>query len=569
MKTSRHTDEKAEKLEDYSEEWEKILVKLDKLDSFANDKRVLSELKASLSHPFSLAVLGRIKTGKSTLINALIGRNLSLIGIKETTALINRICIGKKSGCYTVFWEDRQPDVDLHIDTLGSWNNEHFKATPDPKKTPKFLELYADTGEYVNFHIIDTPGTGSIFTDRDEVSKNFIRGHGANAMIYVLSHAGRDSDKRNLADYREYMEEFGITSENYCIAVLQKWDEVYWNSGLREDINVVRDDIAMALGSAVCGVIPVIAPLGLLAHEKNQSYERMPETFWLPCLKILKQYDNVNALCDDLLYSDKWDASEERAELRQTAEKKGVPWNCFRLALRELKKKGIEVIGDGPEAEAAAVEKARQYIWNISGIGELKEVIDKRFSSNAEQLRLMQIYERAERVTKKIRETLELRVRKLNNVLESLAVLQRESQGKSRTEQYILSAKILENYKTDIEKEKRECEDVLKTLHHITDHIGSENFRRTLNLKMKNQMMDTGSFRAALFDVGRLSGYDDNSISELYQACLRFQEKNPLSHREERARLRPLLMPLLTAPDAQVRQTASYLIHHITPALTQ
>ena len=55
----------------------------------------INELKTNVHTKCTLAVGGRVKAGKSTFINALLGENLALVGTTETTATINRFVYGK------------------------------------------------------------------------------------------------------------------------------------------------------------------------------------------------------------------------------------------------------------------------------------------------------------------------------------------------------------------------------------------------------------------------------------------------------------------------------------------
>ncbi len=49
----------------------------------------LERLSGQMNEPCVLAVAGRVQAGKSTLVNALLGEDLALVGATETTAMIN------------------------------------------------------------------------------------------------------------------------------------------------------------------------------------------------------------------------------------------------------------------------------------------------------------------------------------------------------------------------------------------------------------------------------------------------------------------------------------------------
>lgn len=56
----------------------------------------LSALKVRLHQPCELAIAGKVKAGKSSFLNALIGENLAKVGDLETTATINRFATASR-----------------------------------------------------------------------------------------------------------------------------------------------------------------------------------------------------------------------------------------------------------------------------------------------------------------------------------------------------------------------------------------------------------------------------------------------------------------------------------------
>jgi predicted GTPase len=69
---------------------------LSRLAPFLDERGALRELRGTLSRaperlarPVRLAVVGQIKRGKSTLVNAMIGKQLAATGQLETTFRIN------------------------------------------------------------------------------------------------------------------------------------------------------------------------------------------------------------------------------------------------------------------------------------------------------------------------------------------------------------------------------------------------------------------------------------------------------------------------------------------------
>lgn len=108
------------------------------------------------SHRFSIAVVGEFKRGKSTFINALLGKEILPSDIAPTSATINRVSYGLKKTAKIIFKDGREQFVE--IDQLAAYVT---------KLTPEAETLAATIKEAVvtypvpfckNVDIIDTPG---------------------------------------------------------------------------------------------------------------------------------------------------------------------------------------------------------------------------------------------------------------------------------------------------------------------------------------------------------------------------------------------------------------------------
>ncbi|MGL4942886.1 MAG: dynamin family protein, partial [Thermoguttaceae bacterium] len=84
--TALHFDAFHALLDNYSRELPRILERhmlTQKLVSRVTDGLVLNE------SPFTVAVVGQMRVGKSSLLNTLVGADLAVTGVNETTATIN------------------------------------------------------------------------------------------------------------------------------------------------------------------------------------------------------------------------------------------------------------------------------------------------------------------------------------------------------------------------------------------------------------------------------------------------------------------------------------------------
>jgi GTPase SAR1 family protein len=136
-----------EKLRDFSQK-----LKLDK--SVALIDEVLKRIKAD---SFTVAVVGEFKRGKSTFINALLGKEILPSDILPCSATLNRVKYGMSPRVKVLFKDGHEEDIP--IDKL---NDYVAKLTPESEKTAKTVQeaLVEYPVPYCqnNIEIIDTPG---------------------------------------------------------------------------------------------------------------------------------------------------------------------------------------------------------------------------------------------------------------------------------------------------------------------------------------------------------------------------------------------------------------------------
>jgi hypothetical protein len=123
----------------------------------------IRQVLARLDGPLQVAVAGRIKAGKSTLVNALIGRRIAPTDVGECTRLVTRFQYGTVDRIEVVHRDGHRltlplaPDggipADLGVDLAGV----------------SHLEAFLTSGLLSGITVIDTPGLGSL--DADSVSR--------------------------------------------------------------------------------------------------------------------------------------------------------------------------------------------------------------------------------------------------------------------------------------------------------------------------------------------------------------------------------------------------------------
>lgn len=339
----------------------------------------LEGVATNVVQPFNVAVFGRMKTGKSSLINALIGRKLAITGVEEATATINRLTYadGEQLKIFTVHWKDDVPQSFPMEELQHDWNGTGEEVLNRVSRT-SWLDLYSDAPVLRDIHIIDTPGTGSTAQEHEDTAQQFISGQEADALVYVFSPVGRETDEDSLSAFRKGC--LPGSSPYSSVAVLHKWDHIYWdNGGNWEDIQAKAERLHDAMRGLVADVLPVSAPLGLIA--KCAGHE-----FWRKVIDVLTSFGTEDELVRTLGRDTKWDKDPEQQSLRHQAMTMGLPWSSFQILLRHLYR-------NKPESPVQASLRIRE----LSGMTVFEELLDRQFFKQSAVIRQRQTRARAQK----------------------------------------------------------------------------------------------------------------------------------------------------------------------------
>ncbi len=114
---------------------------------------ILHKLGGSLREPFLFVVAGEVNAGKSSLLNALFGREFAKVGVLPTTDKI-----------YVFKYGEEQADVPL---------------------SARLVECHRPEAFLRDFNIVDTPGTNTIVAEHQEITEHFLPV--ADAVFFVFS----------------------------------------------------------------------------------------------------------------------------------------------------------------------------------------------------------------------------------------------------------------------------------------------------------------------------------------------------------------------------------------------
>lgn len=211
---------------------------------------------------FNMAVVGQFKRGKSSLMNAVIGRELLPTGVLPLTSAITAVCYGPREGVW-LRRRDSRFEQEIGTEELTDWVTERGNPGNEKGLVEARVEVphpFLRRGLY----FVDTPGVGSASLENTETAFQFLSE--ADAVIFVT---GVDSplggeEERFLRHIREQV--------SRLIIVVNKVDTV----GEEE-----RQEVLAYIGTRVAGIIgrddvPVFPVSARIALESvvNGSHAR-------------------------------------------------------------------------------------------------------------------------------------------------------------------------------------------------------------------------------------------------------------------------------------------------------
>lgn len=349
-----------------------------------------AEVLRRLGAPLQVAVAGRIKSGKSTLVNALIGRRVAPTDVGECTRLVTRFQYGTVDRVEVVFTDGRKQVLPFAAD--GSIPAELGVDITEVSH----LEAYLTNAVLQGMTVIDTPGLGSLdaasvsrtelllgaakqsgadedSNELDDTSRNAVAG--AEAVLYVVTQGVRADDQQALAAFTAATASREAGPVN-AIAVLNKADTIVAESVAGSDGDVwkaatmLAEKQASTLKPRVADVLPVI---GLMAESAESG------GFTSADAEALRR---LSALDDDIL------------ETMLISADIFTSWECdvpSGVRLRLLEKldlfgvrRAVEAIRAEPAITAGAL---RRTLLDASGLDAVRQRLSIVFAARADGIK--------------------------------------------------------------------------------------------------------------------------------------------------------------------------------------
>ncbi|GAA2172394.1 dynamin-like GTPase family protein [Agrococcus versicolor] len=329
----------------------------------------LALLEARLDEPLRVALVGSVKSGKSTLLNGLLGERIAPTDSRECTRIVTwyhysrapRVQ-GRLVGGETVSIPTRRQPDRLELDLAGL----------SPTEVER-LDVSWPAPGIQGITLIDTPGIASASHDISSQTDRFLLPEhgaaGADAVVYLLRSL-HESDIEYMKALHERTRHGSAAMG--AIAVLSRADEL--GSGrltamfsINEAVHRLREDPAL---TGVCEtIVPVAGLMGMGAMTLRQTD--------FATLRQLATLDDEQAR--QLLVS---------AELFITAAEEGLPSGSVRADLVErFGMYGIRIAIAAVRGGVADAEDLAAELLRRSGLEELRRTIDVHFAQRQPDLK--------------------------------------------------------------------------------------------------------------------------------------------------------------------------------------
>jgi hypothetical protein len=258
----------------------------------------LGDARTRLEGPLRVAIAGKVKAGKSTLLNALLGEELAATDAGECTKIVTWYRHGERpqvivhprgAGPETALFHREGGPLEIDLGGRSAADVDH-------------LEVRWPTELLRQVTLIDTPGISSISADVSErthraLSYDDDRPPVADAVLYLLRHA-HATDMRFLEAFQD--DELAQGTPMNAVGILARADEI---GSCRFDALDVADRVAKRYrrDARIRRLCPLVVPVaGLLAYAgttlREQEYRGLAALAAVPvdeCEQLLLTADRL------------------------------------------------------------------------------------------------------------------------------------------------------------------------------------------------------------------------------------------------------------------------------------
>jgi hypothetical protein len=330
----------------------------------------IATIEERARRPLRVAIAGRTKAGKSTLLNALVGERLAATDATECTRIVTwyRFDLGYSVTARLRSGETRSLDVDradgpLNI-RLGGLDVSEIER----------LEVGWPSSRLTDLTLIDTPGLDSSSERTSQRTVEALVGEDerpgdADAVIYLMRHLHR----RDATFLEAFEQRIGSASPVTAIGLLSRSDEI--GAGRMDAMDsVARIAQRYAADARVGRLALTVLPFAGLLAETGASL-RESEHNAVRLLSALEPEDRATIL----LSADRFRGRSENPLPREMREQLLARFGLYGL------RQATKLVAGDPGSSSADLARL---LVNLSGIRDVEGLIRRQFADRAEALKM-------------------------------------------------------------------------------------------------------------------------------------------------------------------------------------
>lgn len=361
----------------------------------------LERLAGQVNTPCVLAVVGRVKAGKSTFVNALLGETVAQMGTRETTATINHFSYGTPADpdrpvrCRLRSGVDEYVSVEF-LKSLQGTDVESLRRADNIE----YLEYLLPNPYLRDVTLVDTPGTGAVVDEHQNRTGEFLKLHNqlrdrharetqeiggrADAVIYLVGQVARATDQGLLEEFSQATG--GRSRALNAVGVMAKID-------LQPEILARRTALAAKMSEQLKDCLNTVVPVSAGIHRalgRLRAGGHAELTRWTTTLRRIPAKRLAKLLADDQLYREEYDDCPVTVPERERLLGE-LDWGVFTTIAR--------LAADPALSEHAVVGQLDE----IAGFGPLQKVLERHLFRRARFLRCYRIANDARKIVNDIR----------------------------------------------------------------------------------------------------------------------------------------------------------------------
>lgn len=337
---------------------------------FEDLRQAFARIPERLASPMQLAIVGKISSSKSTLVNAILGQpEVVRTGAMEETWNVSWLKYGDPEGDVVVHYKKGTSER-ISRKEWGEWANRKRDDNEQLRDTVSYIEVTSDQEILKQINIIDTPGLDSFYGTDSRNTLDFLRQVRPDAVIMLFAKSINADTLGIIEDFRQGVGN-GFLPIN-AMGVMSKIDEI-WASDpeldpLREAHRVIDGLRSQeVVRNTLFDIYPVTAMLALCVSSATEEdlrlFKALSRLDGERFKRLLKSERRFLAAYEDVEVSE-----ERRAELLAKYGRYGIY-----LVVEYLRRNG----------EDASLEGMRQMLLQKSGFDAFMKVVREHFGERA------------------------------------------------------------------------------------------------------------------------------------------------------------------------------------------